>query len=108
MTAALSCEDVARELARWHARYDESGDMVVYWCDGGDDTVRLVEVSTYHFAVQEAEVEYFSFLPVPEHHGHALQVALLAPAEWDALERGELRLPPGWGAPVRVWPADGH
>jgi hypothetical protein len=88
--------EVALELARAH-KEDDPQTTDVYFVDGVENEVRLVEVSGSLGNGGPGEVLPFRFNAQPE-QGVPFPsiVVLLSPAEWGAVERGELDLPAGW------------
>jgi hypothetical protein len=87
---------LAEELAKAHVE-DDPKMTDVYFVEDVENEVRLVEVSTALSDAGPGEVLPFRFGPAPE-EGVPLPsiVVLLSPAEWRAVQKGELALPTGW------------
>lgn len=88
---------VAEALARAHKAEDPET-QAVYLAENQAE-VRLVEVSGS--LGNSGEVLPFRFAPrndldIP----YASVLVLLSPDDWKRVERGELRLPEGWGLPA--------
>jgi hypothetical protein len=87
---------VAHELAKAHIE-DDPNTTDVYFVDGIDNEVRLVEVSGSLGNGGPGEVLPFRFKEQPEQGvPYPSVVVLLSPAEWASVENGQLELPPGW------------
>ena len=95
--AKKSIPDVARELAEAHRKEDPTTTVFLAE-DPGEDEVRLVEVSDS--VETSGEVLPFRFAARPDQGiPYASVVILLSESEWARVQRGELRLPEGWGTP---------
>ncbi|MGO8996117.1 MAG: hypothetical protein ACLQVI_22630 [Polyangiaceae bacterium] len=86
--------EVAEELAKAH-KLDDTSTTAVYFEDGVDNEVRLVEVSGSLSNGGPGEVLPFRFTP-GEGVPFPSVVVLLSPSEWRALENDDLKLPEGW------------
>jgi hypothetical protein len=87
---------VAEELAKAHVE-DDPKTTDVYYVEGVNDEVRLVEVSGSLGNTGPGEVLPFRFQPQPDKGvPYASIVVLLSPSEWASVEKDELKLPPGW------------
>ena len=86
--------EVAEELAKAH-KEDDTSTTDVYFVDGVDNEVRLVEVSGSLGNEGPGEVLPFRFAP-SEGVPFPSVVVLLSPSEWSSVEKKELKLPPGW------------
>ncbi|HEY4104949.1 MAG TPA: hypothetical protein VGM44_13720, partial [Polyangiaceae bacterium] len=76
---------------------DDPNTTDVYFVEGVVDEVRLVEVSGSLGNAGPGEVLPFRFGEHPDQGvPYPSVVVLLSPAEWSAVERGELELPVGW------------
>jgi len=88
--------EVAEELAKAHVE-DDPKTTQVYFVEGIDDEVRLVEVSGSLGSGAPGEVLPVRFSAQPEAGvPYPSVVVLLSPSEWDAVEKDTLKLPPGW------------
>jgi hypothetical protein len=86
---------VAQELARAH-REDDPGTTDVYLSESPDE-IRLVEISGSLGSASPGRVLPFRFNERPDQGiDYPSVVILLSPQEWEAVQRGELPLPPGW------------
>lgn len=94
--AMKTVPQVAEELAKAHVQEDP-GTTDVYFVEGVDDEVRLVEVSGSLGNGGPGEV-----LPVrfEAHPGEGVPypsvVVLLSHSEWESVANDRLKLPPGW------------
>ncbi len=89
--------EVARELAEAHKEEDPAT-TDIFLADAPGE-VRLVEVSGSVGSSEPREVLPFRFGAQPEEGiDYPSVVDLLSPAEWEAVKKGELPLPPGWNA----------
>src|SRR3712207_3958148 len=87
--------EVAEELAQAHKREDPATTEV--YVSEAQDEVRLVEVSGSLGKGTPSEVLPFRFAARPDLGVHYPSVVvLLSPEEWEAVKRGELKLPSGW------------
>ena len=88
--------EVAAELAKAHVA-DDPQTTAIYYVEGIDDEVRLVEVSSSLGDNGPGEVLPFRFQAQPEDGvPYASVVVLLSPSEWESVGKKELFLPPGW------------
>jgi hypothetical protein len=88
--------EVAVELAKAH-KEDDPQTTDVYFVEGIDDEVRLVEVSGSLANGGPGEVLPFRFTAQPaDGVPFPSVVVLLSPSEWDAVAHDKLKLPPGW------------
>ncbi len=91
--------EVARELAAAHRKEDPETKSVFFAEDPAE--VRLVEVSGS--VGTSGDVLPFRFTARPDQGiPYASVVVLLSEEEWARVQRGELQLPPGWGAPDQL------
>jgi hypothetical protein len=88
--------EVAEELAKAHVE-DDPKTTQVYFVEGVKDEVRLVEVTGSLGNTGPGEVLPVRFNAQPEEGvPYPSVVVLLSPVEWKAVEKDELKLPPGW------------
>jgi hypothetical protein len=88
--------EVAEELAKAHVQ-DDPKTTDIYFVEGVDNEVRLVEVSGSLDNGGPGEVLPFPFEAQPkEGVPYPSVVVLLSQAEWAAVKNGKLKLPPGW------------
>lgn len=88
--------EVAEELAKAHVE-DDPKTTDVYFVEGVNDEVRLVEVTGSLGSGRPAEVLPFRFQAQPEQGvPYPSVVVLLSPSDWEAVEKDEVKLPPGW------------
>ncbi len=88
--------EVAKELAKAHIA-DDPQTTQVYFVDGISDEVRLVEVTGSLVSGGPAEVLPFRFQAQPDQGvPYPSVVVLLSPSDWEAVEKGSVKLPPGW------------
>jgi hypothetical protein len=94
--------EFAKELAKAHVE-DDPKTTDVYFVEGVDNEVRLVEVSGSLGNAGPGEVLPFRFEAQPKDGvPYPSVVVLLSPAEWAAVKKGDLKLPPGWDKLKRV------
>ncbi|MBI3206695.1 MAG: hypothetical protein HYZ29_34490 [Myxococcales bacterium] len=87
--------EVAQWLAEAHMK-DDPATTDVFVAEAADE-VRLVEVSGSVGPGTPREVLPFRFAANPDKGvPYPSVVVLLSPAEWEAVQRGELALPSGW------------
>jgi hypothetical protein len=86
--------DVAEELAEAHKK-DDPLTTDIFFQEGVDNEVRLVEVSGSLGSGGPGEVLPFRFTPGEDVPMPSV-VVLLSPSEWSAVQKGELDLPAGW------------
>jgi hypothetical protein len=86
--------EVAEELPKAHKEDDDST-TDVYFVDGIDNEVRLVEVSGSLGSGGPGEMLPFRFTP-SEGVPFPSVVVLLSPSEWTSAQKGDLKLPEGW------------
>jgi hypothetical protein len=94
--AMKTVPEVAEEFAKAH-KEDDPQTTDVYFVEGVDDEVRLVEVSGSLANGGPGEVLPFRFTAQPaEGVPFPSVVVLLSPSEWDAVAHDKLKLPAGW------------
>ena len=87
--------EVAQQLAAAH-KSEDPATTAVYLSEASGE-VRLVEVSGALGTGQPAEVLPFRFAARPDQGvDFPSVIVLLSPAEWEAVQRGDLKLPEGW------------
>ena len=94
---AKTVKQTAEELAQAH-KADDPDLQAVYMVPTVSNEVWLVEVSGSVTPIGEPEILPFRFNAQPtEGIDYPSAIVLISPRGWDALERGHLHLPPGWG-----------
>jgi hypothetical protein len=94
--AMRTVPEIAVELAKAH-KEDDPQTTDVYFVEGVDDEVRLVEVSGSLSNGGPGEVLPFRFTAQPaDGVPFPSVVVLLSPSEWDAVAHDKLKLPAGW------------
>lgn len=88
--------EVAEELAKAHVE-DDPETTDVYFVEGVDHEVRLVEVTGSLGSGRPPEVLPFRFQAQPEAGvPYPSVVVLLSPTDWAAVEKDQVKLPAGW------------
>lgn len=96
--SALSRDQFAEWIAKRHLSIDRSIQDVYYLPSGAPAReIRLVEVNARLIVPDDFDaVQPVDFKPTVAGVDFALSVADVSPQQWDAIQRHELDLPPGW------------
>jgi hypothetical protein len=90
------------EMARWHAKQQfkiDPGARAVYYLPEGapEREIRLLEVNDEIIERAADSLEPIDFgVDTDSPNKHVLLFLDITPAQWEQLQRGELRLPAGW------------
>lgn len=84
-------------LAQEHREADSTIREVWSYDDPAERVVRFVEVSDYELLPAENGDVFTMRLKPSQEFPFVTEFALLTPADWERLRRGDLRLPDDWG-----------
>ena len=93
MSNQQKTESVVRQLVQSHFETETSIDEIIWFLDGENQEIHLIEINRETFPSGSVEVLYFSSTPdVP----FPLRIADVTPQEWQRIQAGDISLPAGW------------
>ena len=92
-TESSEREKLVRHLVQSHFQLEDGIERIVWFQNGGEEDVRLVEVNRN--SITTGSFDAFGFAASPE-FPLCLQTADVTPQEWEKIERREWELPLGW------------
>lgn len=93
MSNEQQIERIVLKLVQSHFEIEKSIDEIVWFQDGADKEIRLIEINSETFPTRSVEVLYFApsqDVPFP------VRIADVTPQEWKQVQRGDIPLPSGW------------
>ncbi len=88
-----SIEEIVRRLARWHFEIEEGIERIIWFKNGEDNAVHLLEINRDTFPENKILVFYHG--PTPEYPVR-IRLADVTPEEWEKVKNGLIPLPEGW------------
>lgn len=93
MTKKNELNRVVAQLVKSHFETEEGIDQIIWFKDGDEVEIRLIEINPNTLPTEAIEVFYFSpskDVPLP------VRIADVTPEEWEKVKRGDIPLPDGW------------
>jgi hypothetical protein len=88
-----SIEEIVQRLARWHFEIEEGIERIIWFKNGEDKAIHLLEVNRDTFP--EDKVLVFYHRPTTE-YPIPVRLADVTPDEWEKVKKGLIPLPDGW------------
>ncbi len=88
-----SIEKIVRRLAHWHFEIEEGIERIIWFKNGEDRAIHLLEVNRDTFPENKVLVFYHG--PTPE-YPVGIRLADVTPEEWEKVKKGLIPLPEGW------------
>jgi hypothetical protein len=94
-----SIEEIARKLAQAHYKHDPATTAIYLVPDSAE--IRLIEITPE--VGNTGEILPFGFeASIEEGIPYPSSIVLLSAQEWEAVQCGQLSLPPGWGTKDQI------
>ncbi|MBC8230081.1 hypothetical protein H8E77_11090 [bacterium] len=86
-------EKIVRQLVQSHFEIEPNIDEIVWFRDGVEQEIRLIEIN--RDTLPTGSVEVFSFAPIQD-VPFPVRIADITPQEWKQVRSGDIPLPLGW------------
>jgi hypothetical protein len=93
MSNKQQIEKVVRRLVQSHFEIEPNIDEIVWFRDGENQEIHLIEIN--RDTLPTGNVEVFSFAPTQD-VPFPVRIADITPQEWKQAQSGNIPLPPGW------------